>query len=90
MKEKRATGNKLNSKGKMKAKLAAASPETWNEKNLPSDIERTEGEPGEVTGLLKELPSAAAAFARRRSSILVLSIVALSLLGVFWYLSKGE
>jgi GNAT superfamily N-acetyltransferase len=75
----------------MKQRKAPSSAEIWNQKNLPSDIERFERSPWRTRGVTRQLTSAAIDFARRRRGILVLSVAALSALGLAsWYFSKED
>lgn len=74
----------------MKNSLASATPKTWNRKNLPSEIERYEQGSGGTIRTIRKLPSAAAAVARRQPAIVTASLVAVGILGVFWYLASRD
>lgn len=73
----------------MKQNLASASAETWNQKNLPSNIERF-GEGGGTGAFLEQLPSTAVAFMKRRQGVMIASLAILGVLGVLWYLSQND
>jgi hypothetical protein len=72
------------------AELASAPAETWNKKNLPSDIERFEQSPGGITSVLQQLPSTAKDFVRRRPGMIALSLAALGTFALIWYFARRD
>ncbi|MGH7971194.1 MAG: hypothetical protein ACREIC_20935, partial [Limisphaerales bacterium] len=70
---------------------ASESAETWNQKNLPTDIERFDETSGETTRMLRGLPSAAFGVARRRPGmVLMVAATIAGAVGLTWYLSQRD
>jgi len=73
------------------ARLASESAETWNQKNLPSDIERFDEASAGTKKILRELPSAAFGIARRRPATVLLIAAAIACAaGLAWWLSERD
>jgi len=76
---------------RMERIIAARSARAWNQKNLPSGVEPVEPSPGrQLSELMQQLPSTAMSLFRRHPAMLVLSLLALSVLGLAWALSRGD
>jgi hypothetical protein len=73
------------------ARLASATAETWNQKNLPSDTERLGETQEQVLKVIRQVPSAALGLVRRRpgAALLVAAIVA-GALGTAWFFSNRD
>ncbi|HEV2393943.1 MAG TPA: hypothetical protein VG146_16445 [Verrucomicrobiae bacterium] len=69
----------------MKESIASAPAETWNQKNLHSDIEQFEQSPRDA---IKHLPSATMGLARRRPGVFILALI--GILGLVWYFTKRD
>ncbi len=74
----------------MRANIASAPAETWNQKNLPSDIERFEESPGETMATIKELPSAAVGLVRRNRGTVMVVLAVAAVAGLAWYLATPD
>jgi hypothetical protein len=72
------------------AELASAPPETWNKKNLPSDIERFEETTPGVRGFIQKLPSTAKDLVQRRPGLVALSVAALAGCVLAWYFARRD
>lgn len=75
---------------RMKQSIALGTARTWNQKNLPSDIERFDQTSGGTARLIRRLPSVAVGLARRRPRILALALAVLGVVGLVWFLSEQE
>ncbi len=74
----------------MKSRLGSASARAWNQKNLPSDLERFDESPGDVATLVRQVPAATAALFRSRRGLIVLSLAVVGALGLIWYLNRED
>ena len=72
----------------MKQSIASAAAETWNQKNLPSDVERLEQSPEPTKDAIEHLSSAILGVARRRTGVFILA--AIGILGLVWCFSKRD
>jgi hypothetical protein len=71
--------------------IAARSARAWNRKNLPSGIEPVTPSPGrQLSEVMQQLPSTAMTLFRRHPAMLVMSLLALSVLGLAWALTRGD
>ncbi len=74
----------------MKQSLASAPPATWNLKNEPSGADQFMESPGPGSEVITQLPSAALGFARRRPGVLLVSLLAIGVLGLVWYVAGKD
>ncbi len=72
----------------MKQSIASRSARAWNQKNLPSDLERFEESPKE--GILGQVSSAAADIAQTRRGVLILSLAAMAVVSLVWFLYSNN
>jgi hypothetical protein len=72
----------------MKQSLASASAGTWNQKNLPSDVEPFEQDPVRARGMVGRAPAAALALARRRPVLFL--VAAVGVLSLVWIVSHRD
>lgn len=76
----------------MKASLASASAETWNQKNLPTSVEEYEyGDwQSRLKGVIQELPGVAKEMIRRQPEVFIAAAAVLAVFGIRWLFFRND
>ncbi len=74
----------------MKQSIASESARAWNQKNLPSDLERFEESHNEGKSIIGQVSSAAAGIAQTRRGVLILSLAAMAFISLVWFVYSNN